>query len=219
MGSSGLRVEFWDGNSAEAAKLAITLGLLHRAAEDAHWTVHHYQEAVGLNPGNNWAHNNLGTAYLELGKADKAIAEYTRALQIDPKDSKAHNNLGLAFLRQGKLDPAAAEFERALRENPHFPEAETNLGRVFVRSGRRFSSRPLGLRRSLRPRAASASGIDNPKRALAEQGYRPGSRLSSRGDARQATAHFEQALKIDPEYEAARTDLATLRHRPPRLGR
>jgi tetratricopeptide (TPR) repeat protein len=111
------------------------LGLLYRAVGDPTRTVSHYQEAVRLNPSNNWAHNNLGTAYLGLGKVDEAIVEYTRALEIDPKDSKAHNNLGLALLRQGKLDPAAAEFERALRENPHFPEAETNLGRVFAGRG------------------------------------------------------------------------------------
>jgi len=50
--------------------------------------------AVAVRPSSFVAHNNLGEALQDHGKAAAAVAEYRTALRLNPEMAEAHNNLG-----------------------------------------------------------------------------------------------------------------------------
>jgi Flp pilus assembly protein TadD len=49
--------------------------------------------AIALDPANPDAHNNLGNAFLTLGRQDRAIAAYRRCLELAPGHPQAIANL------------------------------------------------------------------------------------------------------------------------------
>ncbi len=57
----------------------------------------------------------LANAYLELGRADEAIAEYERILRINPHYPLAHFHLGQAYERKGDHEQARAAYQRFLQ--------------------------------------------------------------------------------------------------------
>jgi tetratricopeptide (TPR) repeat protein len=86
-----------------------------------------YREALGIDPTDVWALNNLGNAERDSGNLRGAMQAYRRAVEIDPGYVAAWHNLGLAFyLAQGEagvtralqqldaVDPKLAAVWRAL---------------------------------------------------------------------------------------------------------
>jgi protein O-GlcNAc transferase len=79
--------------------------------------VEHCQQALSLNPQLPAAHNNLGTAFQELGNLEAAISHYSHAIRLKPDYALAHWNLATAFKERGDLEAAIAGYQRALA--PH----------------------------------------------------------------------------------------------------
>lgn len=75
-------------------------------------------DTVAKAPGNERAHNNLGTALMDCNQIDAAIAEYQKAVDIDPAYAKARYNLGAALFRQGKIAAAIGQWDEAIRSQP-----------------------------------------------------------------------------------------------------
>jgi tetratricopeptide (TPR) repeat protein len=83
-----------------------------------------YQKAVALKGTDANYHNNLGQAYLKLGRTDDAIKEYTAAAQIDPANAATYYyNLGAVLTNSGKVDEANQAFDKALAANPNYAAA------------------------------------------------------------------------------------------------
>ena len=57
--------------------------------------------ALGINPGDAKAHNNLGRALAGKGDFDQAIVHWQKALEINPQYWEAHNNLAVALVGKG----------------------------------------------------------------------------------------------------------------------
>lgn len=72
-------------------------------------------------------HYDYGSALLEAGRPQQAVAEFRAALQTMPNSVEAHNNLGIALGSQGKLDDAIEQFQLALGLKPDFADAQRNL--------------------------------------------------------------------------------------------
>lgn len=70
----------------------------------------------------------LADAYLELGRADEAIAEYERILKINPNYPLAHYRLGQAYERKGDSTQARAAYQRFLQV---WREADADLPEVL----------------------------------------------------------------------------------------
>jgi eukaryotic-like serine/threonine-protein kinase len=81
------------------------------------------------------AHNQLGSALMQVGKSDEAITEYRDAVRLMPDEPSAHYDLGLALERTGKLDGAITAFRAALRLKHAVPGRHTSLGRVLAARG------------------------------------------------------------------------------------
>ena len=51
-----------------------------------------------------YAHNNLGLAYMNLGRMAEAEEQFREALRLKPEYPQAHLNLGLLLGQQNKTD-------------------------------------------------------------------------------------------------------------------
>jgi tetratricopeptide (TPR) repeat protein len=74
---------------------------------------------------------DLGNAYVELGKYDKAITEFQAALKIDPGFVKADYNLALAYAHSKKTDDAIAILKRLLIADPENTQVLSALGWAY----------------------------------------------------------------------------------------
>ena len=88
--------------------------------------------ALQIKPDNTEAHNSLGTALLQKGRVDEAIAHFQMALQIKPDYAEACYNLGNALLQKGRVDEAIVHYQKALQIKPNYWEAQNNLAWVLA---------------------------------------------------------------------------------------
>jgi len=66
--------------------------------------------AVKLNPEDPLAQNNLGVAYLNIGKKKEGLAAFKNAVTLRPQDGQIHLNLARAYLHVRDRDSALAEY-------------------------------------------------------------------------------------------------------------
>ena len=94
------------------------------------------RRALSIDPELADARLWLGSALLNLGRTDEAIAEIREALRLEPDNGQAHQNLARAFW-VGKGDFAAAipEFERAIELNPEAGYSYLQLGLLLAWEG------------------------------------------------------------------------------------
>jgi tetratricopeptide (TPR) repeat protein len=83
-----------------------------------------YEKAIALKPTDGGYHNNLGQAYVKLGKTEDAIKEYNTAAQNDPANAAMYYfNLGAILTNSNKPDEAIAAFDKALAVDPNRADA------------------------------------------------------------------------------------------------
>jgi serine/threonine protein kinase/tetratricopeptide (TPR) repeat protein len=95
------------------------------------------QRALTIDPELADAHMWLGTALLNLGRVDDAIASIKKAIKLDPENGQAYQGLARAYW-VGKGDFAAAipEFSRAIELNPEAGYSYLQLGLLLAWEGR-----------------------------------------------------------------------------------
>ena len=102
------------------------------AAED----VQGYEVEIEKHPGDAGLHDDAAMLYLELGRAQPAIAHFEASLQLKPDTAAAHYNLGTALTVARRLNEAGAQYREALRIDPSYAAAHNNLGSVYLADGR-----------------------------------------------------------------------------------
>jgi serine/threonine-protein kinase len=83
--------------------------------------IHHYQEAVRLEPNNALYRTGLGRRLEVRGRTDEAIDQYQRAATLDPQGpigADARRSLRAALTRQGRGEEARAAWQTALDAAP-----------------------------------------------------------------------------------------------------
>ena len=76
------------------------------------------------------AHHDLGTAYMEMGLFDEAIAEFQMALRASPSHLPTHEVTGRCWMEMGKPDMAVRALNRAL--NVAFEVEDEMIGIYFL---------------------------------------------------------------------------------------
>ena len=89
---------------------------------------------------NHWpTRNNLGTALLQKGDLDGALACFEIALRNSPSrpgvQKNIYRNIGDVFSRKGMVDEAIAQFEKSLAMSPDFAEAHHDLANALRKKG------------------------------------------------------------------------------------
>jgi tetratricopeptide (TPR) repeat protein/serine/threonine protein kinase len=157
--------------------------------------------ALGIQPTNSAAQNNLGVALEHHGKVDEALGCYLRAVELDPKDALVRDNLGVVFRAQGRLDEAAEQFRAATERDPHYVSAHMNLSGVLLSQNNVEAAIAVD-------RGAVAA---NPNHALLH--YNLGVALIAGNQRTEAIASYREAIRLDPNLARAHNNLGlALRH-------
>ncbi len=94
------------------------------------------------------AHINLGNAYKEGKKLERAKLEYEKALELAPDNliakkslSEIYYKLGISYLQDEKYDIAIAELSKALEINPELPQLKSALGIAHYNLGMNYAKK------------------------------------------------------------------------------
>ena len=142
--------------------------------------------------------NNLGTALLERGRYDEAIAHNERAIALRPDYAPGYNNLGAALRAAGRLDEAVARYRQALELKPDFASASYNLANALLEQGKAGDS-AASFRRAIEQNPQSVEAHNN-----------LGIALANKGDVAGAIASFRNAIAVDDRSVHAHRNLGNM---------
>ncbi|AFM27692.1 tetratricopeptide repeat protein [Desulfomonile tiedjei] len=157
--------------------------------------VHHYQQALEIQPNFATLHNNLGFALHEAGETELALEHLHKAMELNPQMPDAFNNAGLVFFRLGNTQKAIDYFTRAIELHPGFVPAYANLGSALIQANRIPDAIRI-LSKALQLDPYSAQTHNN----LGFAYYRS-------GDSPKAVEHFRKTLEIEPGFQEARENM------------
>ena len=140
----------------------------------------------------------LATAYMMAKQPTKAVELYDRALKLHPDNAAVRLQLAKSHLSAGDPKQAVDELESIIAASPDSAEASALLVVSLVSQGRLDEAEKAA--NAFRQRAA-----DKPLPL-----YLLASVAASRNDMTTARQHFEEALKVDPDFFQASLSLAAL---------
>lgn len=165
------------GNGREREALELADRALAREPE---WTTLHVQRSLILS---------------DLRRLKDAREAAETAIARDPEDSSARAALGYAFLRESRWAEAEAAARQALAHDADDTLAQNVLSQALVWQGKAAESAADVAARLAR----------NPEDAFTH--LNAGYAALRDGDHRQAETHFLEALRLQPEFDAAREGL------------
>jgi Flp pilus assembly protein TadD len=192
-----------------AGVMLLTLGALtYRQAGTYRDAETLYRATLAANPDSWMAHHNLGRLVSRKpGGLDEAIAHFEAAIRLKPDHARAQYSLGVALQRVGRATDAVPHFEAAIRLEPDNPLLVANshyiLGDILRRDPARTDDAIAHLREAIRR-----------KPTVAEAYNTIGETLLSAGRPDEARREFEEALRLQPNYDAARRNLALVTRHP-----
>jgi tetratricopeptide (TPR) repeat protein len=139
----GAAYELWSRFQSARVGLAVLGGIMIMMLGTLAWiqvgywstSIDLYQHAVDVTDNNDVAHNNLGAAFFNAGKVDKAIFHFVEAMRIMPGLAAAHANLNKTFGAHENIDNAIAEMQRLIALYPNLPALQYNLGNLYRDKG------------------------------------------------------------------------------------
>ncbi len=155
----------------------------------------HFQNAVRINPKDPFSHLNLAADLHEHGRLQEAIEQYKAVLDLTSDSHlvvKTLIDLGAAYHQLGDYASAEKYYREALRLEPHNPVIFTSLGK-------------LGMDERIQELKASATAKPSAPAYL-----QLGQLQQAAGYSSDASASFQTALKLNPEFMEARKALNSL---------
>lgn len=211
-------------------------GILLEHQRDFDAADRYYREALKLAPDEIAPRLNLANVALKRDRFDDALAECEAARRIDPKSSRSYLKKCAVYLRQNRYDLAEQECRAALRVDPDSAMALVNLGVVHFNLQRNEAAESafrlaLTLDNDEVASAYAHNNIGNVMRrrrrwdeALGEYlealqwkddyavaAMNAGDAYLEKGDRAKAVYWYEEALRIDPELDAAKRKLENAR--------
>jgi len=94
-----------------------------------------FNHALKISPVNFIAENNLGEAYLQIGRPDLAYEHFLHATEEKPRFGLGHYNLGIILVNQQRREEARKEFQLAIQygqEKSDIASSYHNLGIIAL---------------------------------------------------------------------------------------
>jgi tetratricopeptide (TPR) repeat protein len=132
----------WRDRNASAAQwgaiavLTVLAGLTVRQIGFWSDSVTLWTRTVEAYPLSITAHNDLGRAFAEQGRAPEAIEQFQAAVDLQPNYAHAQYNLGNLLMQQGQLSAAETHLRAALEREPRMAQGWSDLGNCVLRQGR-----------------------------------------------------------------------------------
>lgn len=166
------------------------------AAEEAR--ISRWQAEVAAHPDDQQALLQLGYAYQQAGRFDRAIESYDRVLAADPKNTAALYNRAVMYTKLDLGGQAEVAYWDVLEVEPDHAQAAEALGKYYASRGHYRS-----LLRAVRPVVGA-----HPE--LASLQYLTGLAYENTGHPDWAAARYRLALKYSPDMPEARDGLKRL---------
>ena len=186
----------FEGGQTQSAEDHLRIAESYQARDKLKRAIHHYREALTMNPDLAVAHRNLGTALMGQGNHEQAIKHFQVAIQIQGEGAELFNNLGAAFASRRRYAEAVGYFQQALLLDPDQGEAHLNIG-TALRSQGRIDEAVLHYRRALEL-VADKDRVH----------YHWGAALRKQGNLDGAIHQYERAIEINPEHSSSHHSLA-----------
>lgn len=95
-----------------------------------------YQQALDLDPNNDYALGQLADAYQKVGNPSAAEAAYKKAVSMRPNYWAVYSSLGAFYAEQAKYKQAAEMFTKVTELAPDNYRGYSNLGGIYVYQGK-----------------------------------------------------------------------------------
>jgi len=151
-----------------------------------------------LNGRMSEAHNDIGIARARAGRLDEAVREYREAVRLRPDSAASQNNLGYALFQAHQAEEAVAHLEEAVRLQADYVVAETNLADALLALGRNDEAIAVLTKAVSTPSGGTSAELHNDF----------GVALGQLGRLNAAVPHFQEALRLKPNFENARVNLS-----------
>ncbi|MCX5787897.1 MAG: tetratricopeptide repeat protein [Elusimicrobia bacterium] len=225
-GLTRLQLEFWRNSETLWGRVAalrpddatarLRLGDIYFDRRSIAEAFAQYKRALELSPKLAAAHYAMGRLYASAGDYGWAARCYGQALRLDPKDLRAYNDLGTALYTHDEAAEAVKLFRQGLAQDvdERLPGVRmerlnllNNLGNALLGSGDARGA----LRSYL---AALRLAPDDPR-----SHYNCGLAWLRLNRPDEAALCFRDALRLDPDFRAAKANLAAARRRQARPAR
>ena len=157
-------------------------------------------QSLKLAPDLAEAHHALGLGLHLSLRLDEAAAEYKRALELDPNHAGAHQNAGRTLFARNRFSEAVVHYEYVQRLQPTSAVAHYDLGLALASTGN-IDRAAHHFAEALRLRPNAHSYVNYARF------------LANAGRTADALAALEAALRLQPDFEPARSELERLRGR------
>jgi tetratricopeptide (TPR) repeat protein len=117
------------------AEMHSGLGLLLLQLNRVDEGIKEMEQAVRIK-ADSAAYCNLGIAWTQKGRLDRAMEYYAKSLQLNPDNADARYNLGGVYFTQNMPEKAIAEYRAAIRAMPNFVRAYDMLAIVLIQAGK-----------------------------------------------------------------------------------
>ncbi len=181
------------GNGA-LARHALQLALDKQGAPEGITELHAMLKAEPNRPD---VHFNLGVFLNQQGRMEEAVVQFREVLRLDADFRDARYNLGFCLFQLGKADEATAEFKELIRLKGD-AKGYNALGSLKASEGQLDGAIEY-FRKALKEKPDFVDAINN-----------LGTALTDKGQIKEAMLQFQEALRIDPKSEFARTYLQSL---------
>lgn len=143
-------------------------------------------------------HTNLGVAYYQDGKIEKAIAAYQKAVQLEPNFADAYGGLGVIYWRTGDLDAAIRHCQKAIKIAPENIEFHQNLTQIYWQKGL-YDRAAIGYRIILELNPSDENAL-----------HHLGIILLSKQEYDEAISCFQKVLQLNPDNALTHGALGTV---------
>jgi spermidine synthase len=140
----------------------------------------------------------LGELYLKSGKLDESVENYSKSIQFNQDDAETHYNLGIVYAQKALIDQAKESFRKATELSPKYATITPKIIGLALSNQGRFQEAVISLEQYLKMEPDDFRVHDN-----------LGTIYLQTGEVDLAIEHFKEALKINPEFEAAFENLKT----------
>jgi type IV pilus biogenesis/stability protein PilW len=121
------------------------IGTIFIFRDEPAMAVDKFKLALKLDPNHADAYNNLGYAYMELGRYDEAIRAANKAVdEVDYETpERAFTIIGWSSFKQGNTPEGIDYLKRALLIREDQPDTENKLATIYIEEGRLDKARAV----------------------------------------------------------------------------
>ncbi|MCU0542127.1 MAG: tetratricopeptide repeat protein [Oscillatoriaceae cyanobacterium Prado104] len=182
----------------ETAETCIQRAENYCAQKQFERAIYECRRAVEIQPEAVVAWKLWGSILQDKGNLAGAIECYQKAVKLKTYDAQAQVNLGSLYALNKQIPQAISCYKKAVELQPNLPAAYRNLARVWTQEGKLQEANDCWY---------EAFSLE-PEKVSPQQHFKLGNQLFKQSKFAQATACYQRAIELNPNFNAAYQNLA-----------